>query len=74
MVYNIIKDNLRYIKAIIFQLFNLHQYIRYKIIDTFGTKKQTVNLERLLDMATKFSIQTFDLLKGHFYDFLKQII
>ena len=40
-VNNIIKDNLRYIKTTIFQLFNLHRYIRYERIGTFDTKNRT---------------------------------
>ena len=61
---NIIKDNLRYITDIIFQLFNVYRYIRYKRIDTYDyITKQNVNLERLLDMAANFSIQTTELLK-----------
>ena len=62
-VNNIIKDNLRYITGIIFQLFNVYRYIRYERIDTYDSEKQNVNLERLLDMAANFSIQTIELLK-----------
>ena len=60
---NIIKDNLRYITDIIFQLFNVYRYILYERIDTCDSEKQNVNFERLLDMATNFSIQTIELLK-----------
>ena len=59
----IIKDNLRYITNIIFQLLNVYRYIRYERIDTYNSEKQNVNLERLLDMAANFSIQTIELLK-----------
>ena len=51
---NIIKDNLRYITDIIFQLFNVYRYIRYKRIDTCDSEKQKVNLERMLYMTTNF--------------------
>ena len=50
-VNNIIKDNLRYITDIIFQLFNLYRYIRYELMGTLDTNKQDVNLERLFDIA-----------------------
>ena len=51
---NIIKDNLRYITDIIFQLFNVYRYIRYKRIDTCDSEKQNVNSERMLNMTTNF--------------------
>ena len=51
---NIIKDNLRYITDIIFQLFNVYRYIRYKRIDTCDLEKQNVNSERMLNMTTNF--------------------
>ena len=52
--YNIIKDILRYITDIIFQLFNVYRYIRYKRIDTGDSEKQNVNSERMLNMTTNF--------------------